>query len=136
MTSNRSEYVINIERLPGSENASRFDGHEYGASVSFFINRHRPGAGPDLHRHPYEETFIVLNGKVRFTLGEETLEATAGQIVVVPAGTPHKFVSTESGRLRQISIHPAARMETEWLERRAMCFRPLGEGEPPFDGGC
>jgi hypothetical protein len=30
MTSSRSEYVINIERLPGSENASRFDGHEHG----------------------------------------------------------------------------------------------------------
>src|SRR5215203_1095826 len=103
MTSKRSEYVINIERLPGSENASRFDGHG-------------PGTGPRLHRHPYEETFIVLDGKVRFTLGEETLEATAGQIVVVPAGTPHKFVSTGAGRLRQISIHPAARMETEWLE--------------------
>src|SRR5215204_4522539 len=103
MTSKRSEYVINIERLPGSENASRFDGH-------------RPGTGPGLHSHPYEETFIVLDGKVRFTLGEETLEATAGQIVVVPAWTPHKFVCTGAGRLRQISIHPAARMETEWLE--------------------
>ena len=53
---------------------------------------------------------------MRFTLGEETLEATAGQIVVVPAGTPHKFISTGVGRLRQISIHPAVRMETEWLE--------------------
>jgi len=116
MTSNRSEYVINIERLPGSANASRFDGHEHGASVSFFINRHRPGTGADLHSHPYEETFIVLDGKVRFTLGEETLEATAGQIIVVPAGTPHKFVSTGAGRLSQISIHPAVRMETEWLE--------------------
>jgi mannose-6-phosphate isomerase-like protein (cupin superfamily) len=53
---------------------------------------------------------------MRFTFGEETLEATAGQIVVVPADTPHKFVSTAAGRLRQISIHPAAQMETEWLE--------------------
>ena len=67
MTSNRSEYVFNIERLPGSENASRFDGHEHRASISFFINRHRPGTGPDLHSHPYEETFIVLDGQVRFT---------------------------------------------------------------------
>jgi mannose-6-phosphate isomerase-like protein (cupin superfamily) len=116
MTSKGSDYVINIDRLPGSENASRFDGHEYGASVSFFISRNRAGTGPELHWHPYEETFIVLDGKVRFTLGEETLEATAGQIVVVPAGTPHKFVSTGAGRLRQISIHPAAQMETGWLE--------------------
>ena len=27
-----------IDRLPGSENASRFDGHEHGASLSFFIS--------------------------------------------------------------------------------------------------
>ena len=50
MTSKRSEYVIKKEGLPGSENASRFDGHEYGASVSFFISCNRPGTGPDLHR--------------------------------------------------------------------------------------
>jgi mannose-6-phosphate isomerase-like protein (cupin superfamily) len=116
MSSHRSDYVIEVERLPGSENASRFDGREHGASVSFFISRNPPGTGPGLHRHPYEETFIVEDGKVRFTVGEETIEATAGQIVVVPAGTPHKFVNCGAGRLRQISIHPVARMETEWLE--------------------
>jgi mannose-6-phosphate isomerase-like protein (cupin superfamily) len=116
MTSNRGDYAIDVDRLPGSENASRFDGHEHGASVSFFISRNRPGTGPELHRHPYEETFIVEDGKVRFTVGEETIETTAGQIVVVPAGTPHKFVNCGQRALRQISIHPVARMETEWLE--------------------
>ena len=116
MTGDPSGYAIDIDRLPGGENASRFDGHEHGASVSFFISRNPPGSGPDLHRHPYEETFIVQDGKVRFTVGEETIEAKAGEIVIVPAGTPHKFVSCGAGRLRQISIHPAARMETEWLE--------------------
>ncbi len=97
MTGDRSDYVINVERLPGGENASRFDGHEHGASVSFFISRNRPGTGPDLHRHPYEETFIVQDGKARFTVGEETIEALAGGIVVVPAGTPHKFVYELTG---------------------------------------
>jgi mannose-6-phosphate isomerase-like protein (cupin superfamily) len=116
MTSDRSDYVIDIDRLPGSENASRFDGHEHGARISFFISRNRPGTGPELHRHPYEETFIVEEGKVRFTVGENTIEATAGEIIVVPAGTPHKFISSGPGRLRQISIHPLARMATEWLE--------------------
>src|SRR5918998_558555 len=104
MTIDKSRYVIEVERLPGGENASRFDGHEHGASVSFFISRNRPGTGPDLHRHPYEETFIVQDGKARFTVGEETIEATAGEIVVVPAGTPHKFVNTGQTRLRQINI--------------------------------
>jgi mannose-6-phosphate isomerase-like protein (cupin superfamily) len=46
---------------------------------------------------------------------ERTIEAGSGDIVVVPAGTPHKFVSRGTTH-RQVSIHPVAQMETEWLE--------------------
>ena len=109
------DYVINVDQLPGGENASTFDGHAYDAQVSFFLNHNKPGTGPELHRHPYEETFIVEDGDVLFTVGEGTVEASAGDIVVVPAQTPHKFVS-RSATHRQVSIHPVARMETEWLE--------------------
>jgi mannose-6-phosphate isomerase-like protein (cupin superfamily) len=52
---------------------------------------------------------------VLFTLGGSTIEAKDGDIIVVPAGTPHKFVSRGATH-RQISIHPVARMETERLE--------------------
>lgn len=115
MAADRRDRVIEIDRLPGGENAVRFDGHEHGAGVSFFITRNRPGTGPGLHRHPYEETFIVQEGEARFTVGEKTIEVGAGRIVIVPAGTPHRFVNTGRGPLRQINIHPVARMETEWL---------------------
>jgi mannose-6-phosphate isomerase-like protein (cupin superfamily) len=115
MTSDRSDYVIKAGELPGGENSSTFDGHEHGAQVSFFLNHNRPGTGPKLHRHTYEETFIVEEGDVLFTVGESTIEAGAGDIVIVPAGAPHKFVSRGASH-RQVSIHPVARMETEWLE--------------------
>jgi mannose-6-phosphate isomerase-like protein (cupin superfamily) len=105
-----------MDGLPGGGNSVRFDGHAHGASVSFFLTRNVPGSGPDLHRHPYEETFIILEGEGRFTVGEAEIEARAGQIVVVPAATPHKFVNTGRGRLRQVNIHPQETMETEWLE--------------------
>jgi quercetin dioxygenase-like cupin family protein len=108
--------VIKADELPGSEVASRFEGFEHDAQVSFFLSRNPAGSGPRLHRHPYEETFIVREGTVRFTVGDDTIEATAGDIIVVPAGTPHKFVNAGSAPMRQISIHPVARMEQEWLE--------------------
>jgi mannose-6-phosphate isomerase-like protein (cupin superfamily) len=92
--SDRSKYVIPADQLPAGENSSRFDGQQHGARVSFFLSRNRPGTGPDLHRHPYEETFIVQEGRVTFVVGEETIEATAGDIVVVPARTPHKFFNS------------------------------------------
>jgi quercetin dioxygenase-like cupin family protein len=107
--------LIKADDLPTGETSSTFDGHEHGANVSFFLSRTRPGGGPRLHRHPYEEIFIVEDGAALFTAGDETIEAVAGDIVVVPAGMPHKFVS-RSPRLRQVNIHPVARMETEWLE--------------------
>jgi quercetin dioxygenase-like cupin family protein len=115
LASDRDDHVIKVDDLPGSENASTFDGDEHGTQVSFFLSHNAPGTGPELHRHAYEETFIVQDGEVLFTVGERTIEATAGDIVVVPAGTPHKF-HCRSGRHRQVSIHPVARMETEWLE--------------------
>jgi mannose-6-phosphate isomerase-like protein (cupin superfamily) len=69
----------------------------------------------DLPGSENASTFIVQDGEVLFTVGERTINATAGDIVVVPARTPHKFLC-RSGPHRQFSIHPVARMETEWLE--------------------
>lgn len=110
-----SDYVIRVEDLPRGTISATFNGHEHGAQMSFFISEGSPGDGPRLHRHPYEETFIVEEGEALFTVGESTVLAGPGDILVVPAGTPHKFVCQAESN-RQISIHPVARMETEWLE--------------------
>jgi quercetin dioxygenase-like cupin family protein len=52
---------------------------------------------------------------VTFTIGDETIEAHAGEIVVAPAETPHAFVNSGSDVLRSVNIHPAAEMQTVWL---------------------
>ena len=105
-----------IEDLPGTENADRFEGHTAGSTVSVFLSHHSPGTGPPLHTHPYEETFFVIEGDVLFTVDGEEIEARDGDIVVVPANTPHKFVS-RGERHRQFSVHPVATMEQEDLEQ-------------------
>ena len=69
-----------------------------------------------MHRHPYAEVFLVQEGSATFTVGEETIDVTGGQIVVAPAGIPHKFVNSGAGPLRQIDIHANDRFVTEWLE--------------------
>jgi quercetin dioxygenase-like cupin family protein len=105
--------MIEISDLPGNL-VGRFEGREHGSSVSFFIGTFDVGTGPGLHLHPYDETFIVEAGSATFTVDGETLELGAGQITVVPANTPHKFVSGEGFRL--ISISPADHMQQENLE--------------------
>ena len=110
-------HVINRDELPHSGTSHQFEGYHYGeANVSFFLTDAPPGSGPRLHTHPYAEVFVLHEGRATFTAGNATIEATAGQIVVVPAGTPHKFVNSGTGGLRQISIHANERMVTEWLE--------------------
>jgi mannose-6-phosphate isomerase-like protein (cupin superfamily) len=102
--------------LPGSERARRFEGKHHGAGVSFFLSTHAPGEGPKLHRHPYEETFILQAGTATFTVGDETLEGTPGHVLIVPPNTPHKFVNSGDGRLQQVSIHSAPEIVQEDLE--------------------
>ena len=63
------------------------------------------GAGPRLHVHPYDETFIVVAGRARFVVGDTTLDAGAGEIVFGPAGVPHKFENLGPGRLQTVDIH-------------------------------
>jgi quercetin dioxygenase-like cupin family protein len=107
--------IVRIGTLPDSGSSHRFDGADHGAPVSFFMIHSEPGDGPELHRHPYAETFVIEEGQATFTVGEETIEAKAGEIVVAPAGIPHAFVNSGSSLLRSVNIHPVAEMETVWL---------------------
>ncbi|HEY7196832.1 MAG TPA: cupin domain-containing protein [Gaiellaceae bacterium] len=109
-------HLIPSGELPRSSARSRqFEGEPYNAAVSFFLNDNGPGEGPGLHTHPYPETWIVRDGRARFAAGEEEIEASPGDIVVVEAGTPHGFKALGPGRLEMVCIHAAGRMVTEWL---------------------
>jgi len=109
--------IIDIADLAHSETSYEFEGHHYGdAGVSFILIDAPAGGGPKLHTHPYEEVFVVVQGSVTFTAGDEVIEASGGQVVVVAAGVAHKFVNSGVGWLRQIDIHASERFITEWLE--------------------
>lgn len=106
--------IVDISELPGQQ----FEGYHYGdVHVSFFVSATPPGRGPSLHKHPYAEVFVVQGGSLTFVVGDQTIEVTAGQIVIAPAGVPHKFTNTGSEVAHHIDIHTSARMETTWLEQ-------------------
>jgi quercetin dioxygenase-like cupin family protein len=48
-------------------------GAEYGATTSLIVDRSEPGHGPRLHKHPYDETWVVIEGSLTFQAGEERL---------------------------------------------------------------
>lgn len=93
-----------------------FEGEPNGSGVSFFLVNNEPGEGPDLHRHPYSETWIVRSGRARITADGEDIEAGPGDIAVVGPETPHKFKNMGPGRLDIICIHASPRLIQEALE--------------------
>ena len=103
------------DTTPHGRTTFRFEGADHGAQVSGFIVRSQPGEGPQLHRHPYEEIFILEAGTATFTVEGETVELVAGQMLVAPAGAVHRFVNSGDGQLTMTTIHPAPRIEQEDL---------------------
>jgi mannose-6-phosphate isomerase-like protein (cupin superfamily) len=98
------EWTENYTELPG------------GAGVSLILeSTTQEGVGPRLHKHPYAETFIIRRGSATFSVDAEEIIGRAGQILVVPADTPHKF-RTGPGGYEAIHIHANPTFETVWLE--------------------
>ena len=53
-----------------------------------------------------------------WTIGDATVDAVAGDIIVVPAGLPHTFANAGDEPLRQTAFHAAATIAIEWLDGR------------------
>ena len=91
-------------------------GTDHGATISLILDHSQPGQGPRLHRHPYDETWVVIDGNLTFHSGEDRLKAGPGDIVIVPPDTPHKFINDGPGPSSLVCIHAHPTMVTEWLE--------------------
>ena len=109
--------ILNRDELPRDEHTYEFAGAQYqDTEVSFIWVDMPPGGTIRLHKHPYQEIFIIQEGVATFTVGSTTLQAHAGQIVIVPADVPHKFMNRSDARLKQIDIHVNKQFVTDWLE--------------------
>jgi mannose-6-phosphate isomerase-like protein (cupin superfamily) len=96
---------LNLEQLPFVGMSYQFHGEKQGAPFSAYIVNAKPRQGPPLHTHPYVEVTFTLEGTGMVTVGDDTREVKPDSIVVIPANTPHRFVNSGGGVLRQISTH-------------------------------
>ena len=109
--------VLHRDDLPYDGSTYEFQGvQHHDTNVSFIWVDMPPGGTIRLHKHPYEEIFIIQEGIATFTVGSATLEARAGQIILVPAEVPHKFRNLSRQQLKQVDIHVNKQFITDWLE--------------------
>ncbi|HMF15261.1 MAG TPA: cupin domain-containing protein [Gemmataceae bacterium] len=70
------------------------------------------GEGPTLHVHPYDEIFTITEGRARFTVGDKTIDAETGDVILGPANIPHGYQNLGPGRLDSLDIH----LSPEWIQ--------------------
>ena len=63
-----------------------------------------PGGGPPPHRHDFEEMFSILDGEIELTFRGETMVATAGVTVSIPANAPHVFRNASDRAARLLCL--------------------------------
>jgi len=62
-----------------------------------FLQRGPEGSGPPPHSHPWDESFFVTRGQIAFGVGAESMTASPGTLVHLPAGTEHWFRFGQDG---------------------------------------
>ena len=90
------------------------EGRDLGTGVTvLFYATDTIGEGPRWHVHTYDEVFIVREGRALFTIGEDKVEAAAGDVLLGPANVPHKFHNLGPGRLETTDIH----LSDRWVQQ-------------------
>ncbi|WP_375690960.1 cupin domain-containing protein [Pseudooceanicola sp. LIPI14-2-Ac024] len=89
------------------------EGAALGTNVTvLFYETDEVGIGPKWHVHPYDEVFVIRQGRALFTVGDRKLEAETGDVVLGPANVPHKFHNLGPGKLVTVDIHQSDR----WIQ--------------------
>jgi quercetin dioxygenase-like cupin family protein len=102
-------------------------GAETGGRFSIIDGVAAKGFEPPMHIHDQEdELYYVLSGTFRFTVGEQHVEAGAGQLVFLPRGVPHAFTVDQTGA-RALMLFSPAGIERYFLDNS----RPVPATPPP-----
>jgi mannose-6-phosphate isomerase-like protein (cupin superfamily)/rhodanese-related sulfurtransferase len=86
-----------------------------GVDISMFVTRTPPGRAVELHVHPYAETFLLLEGRGRWTRGDDVVELEPEDMIVVPPETPHGFRNVGDVPLLVVSVHERGTLRQTWL---------------------
>jgi quercetin dioxygenase-like cupin family protein len=78
----------------------------------------QPGGGIPNHTNTVEHEQYVLTGRARIGVGAEVTEVAAGDVVFIPAGTPHWYEVLGDQRFEFLCIVPNAPDRLEIVEAK------------------
>jgi quercetin dioxygenase-like cupin family protein len=140
--------AISSERLqkPALENSIWYNGHTFsflveaeqtGGAFTLMHGYFRKGGEPPAHFHRNEdETFYILEGEIRFHIGDKKFIASAGDVAHVPKGIPHQFFVETKTAKALLLITPSG-IESFFREfgmpAKSLDLPPIPEGQPPAE---
>ena len=83
----------------------------HGEQMTFGVVELDPGAVAPEHAHPHEQHGLVLDGSVRFRIGDEVKELRAGDFYVIPGHVAHE---AEAGSDGTVLIDVFTPIREEW----------------------
>src|SRR5688572_2729411 len=84
--------VENSRAIPGAVFHFLATGEQTDNRFSLIYIEVHKGNEPPAHTHKNEdETYYILEGEIRFRVGDQVLDAKAGDLIHLPKGIPHSF---------------------------------------------
>lgn len=81
-----------------------------GAQLFAGLNCFEPGQSQHVHAHAGADKFyLLLSGRARMVVGDETFDAAAGDLVWAPADVPHGVVEALERTTMLVAIAPPPR---------------------------
>jgi quercetin dioxygenase-like cupin family protein len=98
-----------------------------GAEAALTFVELAPNAVVPEHRHPNEQTGLLLRGSLTFRIGDETKELRPGAMWVIPGDTPHQVTAGDDGAgLAELFAPPRA----DWGGLARLPAAPVTLSEP------
>lgn len=84
------------------------------------------GSGPAMHIHEFDQYYFVLEGVLEIQVALQRHTAGVGQLVVLPAGVPHRQWNDSAHRERHLAVlAPALKPDVIW--DWGVSFEPTGD---------
>jgi len=125
---NQSRFGEDVKFLGVHPNHLKISSKDTGGELSIFEYTGLGKVGPMLHVHfKQDEIFMVISGKYRFVVGDETHTLSAGQTIFLPRNIPHTWIQlSDTGKMIYF-LQPAGKMEEFFSYMNKLKERPSQE---------
>lgn len=100
------------------------------SSPDVYVESLAPGDGPPLHSHPWVTWEVVVEGRLRALVGDDTYELSTGDLLFTPPNVVHTFMAIGEAQAQIVGINWPGGFHNLYAE-----LAPLLQADGPPDFG-